>query len=279
MNRLFCYTAACMAIAGATVITTACTAGHNKGNDNYPNYELFVHNDTVPEIVRNIVTTVYDNDSVGFSGLISYPLLRPYPLKDIKNAEEMTAYYNILVDDSLRNVILNSRPDEWQKFGWRGYSLHDGEYLWADEKIYSVNYLSGREREMADSLIRIEKSSLPKSLGEGWEPGLTLLSEGDGKIFRIDINRNENLKDRPKYRLSVYGEKGIKNLKGMPDEIIYGYMASEGSANIISYIFQDNSGREYIIFPDDPSTGTPTIELPDGTETGLAKTYWHELIQ
>ena len=97
--------------------------------------------DSIPEEVKKLVSIVAKDDSAAFSTIVSYPLSRPYPLKDIETSEQMKQYYSVLVDDSLKSVIVTSRPEDWEKYGWRGWGLKGGAYVWLDTEIYDVSYL------------------------------------------------------------------------------------------------------------------------------------------
>lgn len=260
----------------AILTMTACSSSDRKTAPT--NYNLILSSDSLPPTVKNVVKAVHDNDPTAFAREVGYPLERPYPLKDIRDAEGMTAYYSVIVDDSLRNVILSSAPDDWEQYGWRGYSLGDGSYLWIDGSVYSINYVSRREQQLIDSLNAVERNSLPKQLGTSWQPVLTLSSVDGGDIYRID-ERIDGRKG-PRYRLAVYdNHKNREDLLGVPSKALEGDLRVEGSATVISYVFRDAQGDEYVVYPDDPASGTPEIVLPDGSSRDLRKSYWHELIR
>lgn len=262
----------------AAILITSCSS--EQKTDQPSNYERLMSSDSIPQSIKNIVKAVNDNNPSEFAKMVDYPLERPYPLKDIRNKEEMIAYYNTIMDDSLRNVILNSTPEDWEEYGWRGYSVGDGSYLWVDETIYAMDYLSEKEKNVLDSLNKIEKNSLPKQIRNGWTPVITLLSKETGKIYRIDMFTSVNAEEGHKYRLSIYEDNKDRNsLLNMPDRILNGNIEVEGSANVICYSFHEKDGTEYDIYPDYPSTGTPYIIMPDGSESELSKVYWHELIR
>lgn len=263
----------------AVATFAACNSGSEKGVNS--NYKQILDNDSIPQVIKNIVKAVHDNDPALFAKEVGYPLQRPYPLKDIHNEEEMKAYYNTMVDDSLKTEILTSLPDDWQKFGWRGYSLKDGSYLWIDESVYDIPYISSREQQLLDSLKLVESSSLPEGLRTGWEPILTLFSKETDKVYRIDKSTEAQPRQGIVYRLSIYSlPADSKILLDRPEQILDGDLEVEGSANVVSYTFRDRKShdQEYVIFPDNPRTGSPSITLPDGTESDLEKAYWHELI-
>lgn len=261
----------------AVCVMAACTT--DNGSKETAGYDALMRNDSIPQVVKNVVKAIYENDAALFAKEVGYPLQRPYPLKDIQNEAEMKDYYGIIVDDSLRNVVVNSGPEDWQKYGWRGYSLDDGFYIWVDESVYAVDYVSGKERQIIDSLLRVEKNSLPSQIRNGWEPVLTLISDDGANIYRIDRKVATEADSAPLYRLSVYDLSGDKvDLGKMPETLLEGHIEIEGSASVVSYVFPQKDGKEYVIYPDDPTEGTPTMTLPDGTEKTLRKQPWHELL-
>ncbi|MDE6717230.1 MAG: hypothetical protein K2J70_03465, partial [Muribaculaceae bacterium] len=82
--------------------------------------------DSLPADVTDIVDAVTKDDREKFSSRVNYPLARPYPLKDIEDEEEMKSYYQVMVDDSLKNVIAKSSGNDWSSEGWRGWTVEDG---------------------------------------------------------------------------------------------------------------------------------------------------------
>lgn len=251
--------------------------------------ETILADDTIPSPVKQLVRAVADNDPERFAKLVSYPLARPYPLADIETEEEMKAYYPNLVDDSLRQSITHSGPSHWEKFGWRGWSLDDGRYVWVDDNVYAVNYVSGRERQMLDSLRNVEIASLPAGIRSGWQPVLCLRNPSDGTVYRIDARQhtgdgNEENTGAPSsdfhgdghhYRLAVYPPHS--DLRGMPGQLLDGTLEIEGSAATATYRFHAREGRDIELEPDSPDAG-PTITGPGDTVATLTRAYWHNLV-
>lgn len=267
-----------LVFCGFIALIPACNSDKKQAQSS--NYSQILENDSIPPVIKNIVKAIVDNDPDLFAKQVAYPLERPYPLKDIKDEEDMEAYYSTIVDDSLRHVVSSSTPGDWVTFGWRGYSLKDGSYMWIDESLYAMNYVSEKEHVLMDSLSNIEINSLPEQLGTGWVPILTLASADGNKIYRIDKKEADNSENPDHYRLAIYDYKEIKkNVHEMPGILLEGNMDIEGSATIVSYLFPDNYGHVYVIYPDDPGTGKPTLTLPDGHEEELIKAYWYEIIQ
>lgn len=260
------------------VVLCSCSSRGNKVEAS--SYEQLIGSDSIPQNVKDMISAVNANDAEKFADMVGYPLERPYPLKDINTKEEMIAYYNVIMDDSLRNAILGSRPADWDRFGWRGYSFGDGEYLWIDAKIYAINYVSKREQQVMDSLSNVEKKSLPHQLREGWQPELTLMSSDKGTVYRIDRLVAGQKDDNEKYRVSVYDNSNDHaSLQKMPRQILDAEKRIEGSANVVSYVFSDNTGKEFALYPYSPDGANPAIAHPDGSLHDLSKAYWHELIR
>ncbi|MDE7402059.1 MAG: hypothetical protein K2M87_01455 [Muribaculaceae bacterium] len=230
--------------------------------------------DSLPTGVKRLVRTIADNDSDGFAKLVSYPLQRPYPLHDIENEDQMRHYYHKLVDDSLRNTVTKSGPAHWSEFGWRGWSLDDGTYVWVDDNVYAVNYVSRHEQRMLDSLRSAEVRSLPESIRNGWQPVLCLRSSSDGTVYRIDSRTAKTDDNSNHYRLAVYN--GGTGLDRVPGKLLDGSMQSEGTIGNIIYEFHDAAGTSLYIEPDSPDGGSRLYNSQDSVVM-LQRAYWHQL--
>lgn len=224
--------------------------------------------DSLPVEVTEIVNAVVADDGKSFSTHVNYPLERPYPLKDINDEKEMQAYYNVMVDDSLKNVIAKSTNHDWSEEGWRGWTVKDGQYLWVDGTVYEVNYLSAREKNMKDSLVRQEKASLPSALSKGWIPQWVMEDQEEGTVYRIDadslvmVSASSSRNGEGEYRLSVYLNGG--DLRRHPERVVRGRRIMEGSMGNLNYYFDDQitkglpDSAEYMI-EIYSETGTPRI--------------------
>lgn len=232
--------------------------------------------DSVPVSVKKIVRAVADNDSDSFSELVSYPLQRPYPLKDIESKEEMISYYKVMVDDSLRNAVVKARPERWKEYGWRGWAIDDGKYLWVDDNLYDVQYLSKAERHALDSLVNAEVKSIDPDLREGWRPELCLRDAHQGTIYRLDTRTTEG-SDADKYRLAVYNKKS--KLRGRPSKVYRGKKEMEGSAGTVMYYFVDPAGGEITIEPDGSESANPILISAKDSVLELQKAYWLDLLR
>lgn len=230
--------------------------------------------DSIPRSIKQLVKAVTDNDSVSFASLVSYPLERPYPLRNIESPEEMTRYYSTIVDDSLRHIITSSRPDDWMEFGWRGWSLKREGLVWVDDDLYAIDYLSAREKVMLDSLTAREMASLGQDLAKGWKPEMCLKAISDSAVYRIDSGNDSN--GTPRYRLLIY--PAGSDLKAMPAYTMVGYRDTEGTAGTRIYYFTDTEGRAVRFSPDSPDGSTPWIEFPDSI-SDVTPAYWLDLVK
>lgn len=238
--------------------------------------------EALPEPVKTVADAVIEGNSTSFAAVCDFPIERPYPLRDIRDSKEMAEYYKIMVDDSLRNAVSDSRPSDWNNFGWRGWALKSGEYFWIDDnKIYEFTYMSDKEKKLLDSLASDEISSLPADMREDWTPDICLDEDDHHIIYRIDGRRKDLPASERDYRLCVY--KDSRHLRHHPAEKYSGRMTSEGTAGIRTYYFTNEHGDSIIYFPDDNGeTSLMTIEIrKKGKEVRKApvrKVYWRDLL-
>lgn len=246
-------------------------------------------NDTLPATVPDIIKAVETNDRATFASKVSYPLERPYPLKNIKDSAEMASYFPVMVDDSLKKVLKDADPSRWTEVGWRGWTLDDGRYLWVDGQLYSVNYLSEAEKALREILAKREMESLHPSLREGWTPEMCLMGTSDGTIYRIDLQNGnvspdslESTEDEETliFRMAVYGHDS--DLHGYPGKILNGSRHSDGSADTRWFHFDDGKGTtaDYYIDSSDDSEPTITVVTPqnDTISRPVERIYWLDYV-
>lgn len=250
------------------------------GNGKSGNAATKARVDSFPEPVRPVIKAMAKNDSVKFASLVIYPLVRPYPLHDIDNAAEMQHYYPVIMDDSIKNVIASSRPSDWMQYGWRGWSLMDGQYIWVDDSIYSIPYMSKRETALRDTLVSRDLASLPGNLRAGWTPECCFRQKDGTHIYRID--RSTATGQKPTYRLLMYTD--TDRMRGEPARNLRGYREAEGSMVIITYYFKTPDGSNVIVTPDPVDSPYPTLEIENenditsGSSIDLLKSYWLDLL-
>lgn len=260
------------------------TSCNHSASDRMDNYDT---DDSIPIEVHHIREVLAADDSTGFASMISYPLERPYPLKDIRDSVEMKSYYSTIVDDSLKNIIAKSANKDWKQYGWRGWTLADGEYLWLDGKIYDITYLSHNERRQLEDLISKEIESLPEDMRGNWLPAICYTDPESGSVYRID---SDTLSDSiateaddttPNYRLAVY--KRGADLHKHPSRMLKGKKHRHGSSASAVYYFSRNlpvagtDSAEFVIEEYSQETGEPTLYNND-IRYELIKTYWLDLL-
>lgn len=214
--------------------------------------------DNLPDEVRPVAIAIIDDSPSEFASVVSYPVERPYPLKNVEDSAEMVKYYPTLVDEPIKKAVAEAPDSAWQQMGWRGWTLGDGSYFWIDSgKIYEVSYVSQREHAMLDSLQNLEISTLEPSLQAGWIPVACIKDTESGELFRIDTQDATN---PPIYRLAGY--KSEEDLSGQPSIILYGSLDLEGSMGNRFFRFSDEEGTTAEYSPDIVSDeDQPEIEI------------------
>ena len=228
--------------------------------------------DSVPEVVSQMIAAIEADDSVAFAALVSYPLERPYPLKDIENQEEMQSYYKVMVDDSLHRAVRNTGKGHWNESGWRGWTIDRGQYVWVGDSLYEVSYVSLREDSLRKVLRAKEIASLAPDLRKGWRPEFVMQDPQMGTLYRIDVDaaaKEHFGSDAPEdgkdtYRLVVY--TGPREMRSQPHMVMKGHRYVEGSEGQISYMF-GGDGKELV-----PDSAEVTIE-PYSPDTGAPRLY------
>lgn len=251
----------------AMILSVACGRGGGERRDDKD--RVTAADDSVseaaPRIVTLVTSAVRDGDKARFASAVAYPLARPYPLKDITDSAAMVEYYPVLVDDSLKHVIAKAALHRWSNNGFRGWTLDNGEYVWLDDSIYSVNYTSVAEQALRSMLAREEIESLAQPMRQGWVPAFCLYGIDNGYLYRVDMSDNavvtdsvsgpvdttpgEDIMVQPDavasndsslYRLAIY--RRDDNLHGDPWLTMTGRLVIEGSEGNRIYHFNDTLG-------------------------------------
>ncbi|MCM1368939.1 MAG: hypothetical protein NC204_01045 [Candidatus Amulumruptor caecigallinarius] len=235
--------------------------------------------DTIPYAVKELMRSVTDNDSAAFARIVSYPLERPYPLRDIEDSVQMKSYYSTLVDDSLHSVISKASSGDWESAGWRGWSMRKGDYVWVDESVYEIPYMSKKEMSDRHKLAALEIKSLSPDLRGPWIPEGCLIDNNNGTIYRIDSDStitDDGVAEKPMYRLAIY-RKG-DNLRKRPAKVLKGHKHTEGSAGGFSYIFSEagiaqSDSATYMIEAYGEEDGRPSL-YHRKQKHPLSRIYW-----
>lgn len=303
-----------LAIAGCGVaVVFASAACSHRGDSDSSANQAFP--DSVPQAVAITAKSLANGDASRFASVVSYPLPRPYPLKDIADSSAMVEYFPIMVDDSLRNVMRHASPDRWSADDFRGWTLDKGQYVWVDDSVYSVNYTSVSEKALRSMLAREEIMSLDSTLRDGWTPAFCLYGIDNGTIYRVDkstaAHKHHHSHDSnsdssaayddlpvdsgdvivppdalmsdegPAYRLTVF--QSGDDLHGHPSMIMTGHLVAEGSEGTRIYYFNDQQGdsAEYAYDNVDGSQQPEIVIVKAGhhpRHDRVKRAYWRDYI-
>ena len=242
--------------------------------------------------LQHLAEAIKSGDSRRFAHECSYPIRRPYPLRDINDSAEMEEYYPIIIDDSIRKLISVANMGNWHPVGWRGWMLDEGN-MWWDGKLYSINYESKAERSLRHKLAAEETNSLHSELREGYRPFFCIISENDGTIYRIDVtsdsvstgnevtlgDEDTEAETMAHYRLAEYSRKS--DLRQRPDKIMHGTLTIEGSVGSRILSFSDGKGTSAVIMLDPADDDTPSIEIivpGDTVIKPINRIYWRDYL-
>lgn len=204
-------------------------------------YEKVTPKDSIT--IMKLIEYGMEGDLQRLASLFYYPIERDYPLPDIRDSVDFVRYTPIIWDDSLKLILRETRFEEWEPYGWRGYSFRNGYYFWvAGGKVIALTYDSSEEQQLWQELVQKEIGSLHPSLREDVERPYGIFKEKDGEWYgRIDMMKNE------KYRLALYKDAYNPDLFPffMAQDSVY---KLEGSmANIYSVFVGDSLKVELFI--------------------------------
>ncbi len=225
------------------------------------------------DALKELMRTLSENDAPGFAALCVYPIPRPYPLKSIDDSISMVDYFPIIADDSLRDYIRKSKLEDWESYGWRGWSVGDARPIWYDDGVQIIDYVSPAESGLQKILAREEIMSLAPQFREGWTPIMTLTEIDGDKVFRIDSKDDS-------YRLMGYDN--ANHLRDIPSILMIGSVSKEGSAGYATYTFSDSTGSKAEFFPDaEPPVKIfikhPKLKKEDSYE--VQPGYWRDILK
>ncbi len=227
-------------LAGVCLSSVAITSCHDAKAEKESSDSSYAESrpdDALNELMRSLS----ENDAPGFAAICVYPIPRPYPLKSIDDSISMVDYFPILADDSLRDYFKKSKLDDWESFGWRGWSIGETHPIWFDEGVQIIDYVSPAETGLQKILAREEIMSLAPQYRDGWTPVTTLIEVDGDKIFRIDSKDNS-------YRLMGFDK--ADQMRETPSILMIGSMSTEGTAEYANYKFTDSNGDQAEFSPD-----------------------------
>ncbi len=184
--------------------------------------------------VKEFIECIKTKNKQKLITLVSFPIIREYPIPAIKDSLELLSRYDEIFDEKLTKLIVSSNPNkDWNKMGWRGIMLKLGE-VWLDEfgKLTGVTYQSKFEQNKLRELITAEKSSLHSSIKTFKKPICVLKTSK--YIIRIDDM------GASKYRYSCWPIQSMMSEK--PDLVLLnGECEYYGSGGNHSYFFKNGA--------------------------------------
>lgn len=213
-----------------------------------------------------------EGDAPGFAALCVYPIVRPYPLKNIEDSLAMVDYFPILVDATLRDRMKNGKLDEWSNYGWRGWSIGDDRPIWFDEGVQFIDYQSPAESGLRKLLAREELNTLAPAYRDGWTPVMTLIQTDGRSVIRIDAKGDE-------YRMMTFDN--TVDVSGKPSMFLLGSLREEGSAGLRTFEFADSVGTKAEYSPDSEASDRVFFSGPraDKTEMNVRQGYWRDVVR
>lgn len=251
----------------------------------------------MPEKLSTLSSDIAEGNAKAFAKACSYPIERPYPLRNIADTASMESYFPVMIDDSIKQVMKSADHRRWHRAGWRGWTLDNGEYLWWDGNLYAVNYISAAEKAMLKRLADEEMESLAPGLRKGWRPYFCLIGVDNGSIYRIDKSApkyiadsvsvagpsdtpdNDNPETECNFRLLIYPKNS--DLHTAPADSMCGTMNVEGSAGSRRLYFKNHRGHRAEFAMDMSDDSTPVIVVVnkrDSTAHPVERIYWRDYL-
>lgn len=220
--------------------------------------------------LRELMRSLREADAPGFAALCVYPIPRPYPLREIDDSTAMVDYFPVMVDDSLQDMMKRASLDDWESFGWRGWSMRDEQPIWFDEGVLFVDYESKAESALRKILAKEEMMTLAPEYRDGWTPVAALAETGGPMVLRIDHNGDA-------YRLM--GFSSVADISSKPYLLLDGSLLEEGSARSQIYVFADGKTKAQYI-PDAEPPVYITLTSADRNDTiEVTPVYWRDLFK
>ncbi|MDE7409388.1 MAG: hypothetical protein K2N09_05135 [Muribaculaceae bacterium] len=224
------------------------------------------------DALNKLMRSLAEGDAPGFAALCVYPIVRPYPLKDIEDSLAMVDYFPILIDMPLRERMKKGKLDEWSNYGWRGWSIGDDRPIWFDEGVQFIDYQSPAETGLRKMLAREELKTLAPAYRDGWTPVMTLIQTDGHSVIRIDANGDE-------YRMMAFDN--TVDVSGKPSMFLLGSLREEGSAGSRTFEFADSIGTKAEYSPDSEASDRVFFSGPKAAcrEMNVRQGYWRDVVR
>ena len=245
-------------------------------NNNEPRFWF----DDAQENHKIIMQAIIDGDAEKLASVTEFPIYQAYPLKDINNAYELKQCFNILFDDSIKNVLRKVTMDNWSSAGWRGCVLLNGEYLWTTEEglLHFVTYKSKAHKQYVQKMYLEEQQNLNEN--NNWLTHACFVALDSSVFLRLEawdgverlhvFTHSENQYEQH----HVYNGSG--EIEGACRNEYYRYACGDSVITVLvtSPMCLENALSDYqAIFPNH-------YDLPEalqGKTIPLQKAYWRDV--
>lgn len=198
---------------------------------------LFISCSPKTSSVEDLINAFKSGKANKIAGCFDFPYKRDYPFETIENKNEFIKVFNEVLDEDIIRKIAESNPEEWQRIGWRGLTLGNGD-VWLNDnyKISAVNIKTKDYEARLEEKILLDKETLPLKLQDFKQPVEKYIV--DGYTYRIDQLYNG------KFRLLILTANGIMF------SLENGILSFDGSAGSHYYTWNDFDGTNHIIYED-----------------------------
>lgn len=258
--------------ASAVVLSSMTVVSCHDANASKESAESSLGEPRPDKALDKLMRSLAEGDAPGFAALCVYPIVRPYPLKNIEDSLAMVDYFPILIDMPLRERMKKGKIDEWKNYGWRGWSIGDDHPIWFDEGVQFIDYQSPAESGLQKLLAREELKTLAPAYRDGWTPVMTLIQTDGRSVIRIDAKGDE-------YRMMAY--ENTVDVSGTPSIFLLGSLREEGSAGSRMFEFSDSIGTKAEYSPDSEASDKVFFSGPkaDRKEMNVRQGYWRDVVR
>ncbi|MDE6552633.1 MAG: hypothetical protein K2K98_06715 [Muribaculaceae bacterium] len=258
--------------ASAVILSSVSLTSCHDANASKESAESSLGEPRPDDALNKLMRSLADGDAPGFAALCVYPIIRPYPLKDIEDSLAMVDYFPILIDAPLQDRMRKGKLDEWANYGWRGWSIGDDRPIWFDEGVQFIDYQSPAETGLRKMLAREELKTLAPAYRDGWTPVMTLIQTDGRSVIRIDSKDDT-------YRMMAYDN--TVDVSGTPSLLLLGSLREEGSAGTRTFEFSDSVGTKAEYSPDSEVSDRVFFSGPktDRKEMNVRQGYWRDVVR
>ncbi len=191
------------------------------------------------DIVNRFKNIIKTNNPEIIAEYVQYPFVRRNPIPDIQNKEELIERYDTLLDKNIRQLILDSKTEDWEEVGYEGIMLYSG-VLWIDyeSKLIAINTLTEKEVDFVNDWYEKDKKNLYPDIINFYEN--VCIFETETYLGRIDEIKKTNDDPYSSYRLSLWN-KGQSMLEKPLLIAQNGEINFYGSSDNHIYTFENNN--------------------------------------